>query len=162
MWVTHFPMCFCTLHLPGSRKNITDHLRITRGSRTDHASGHTTIREFRLCKEILVCMSLPSDQTDAKSNWDFLDGGGGSLASGMVAACRLCATETSSIQLSNHVSYVLSTISQQRAKNEAPIVANAWLRHLARIGFFSRIDLFARIENCARVPGLWLCPNARI
>ena len=79
----------------------------------------------------------------------------------MLAACRLCATETSSIQLSNHVSYVLSTISQQRAKNEVPIVANAWLRHLARIGFFSRIDLFARIENCTRMPGYMAVPECQ-
>ena len=83
------------------------------------------------------------------------------MASGMLAACRLCATETSSIQLSNHVSYVLSTISQQRAKNEVPIVANAWLRHLARIGFFSRIDLFARIENCTRMPGYMAVPECQ-
>ena len=83
------------------------------------------------------------------------------MASGMLAACRLCATETSSIQLSNHVSFVLSTMSQQRAKNEAPLVANAWLRHLARIGFFSRIDLFARIENCTRMPGYMAVPECQ-
>ena len=83
------------------------------------------------------------------------------MASGMLAACRLCATETSSIQLSNHVSFVLSTMLQQLAKNEAPLVANAWLRHLARIGFFSRIDLFARIENCTRMPGYMAVPECQ-
>ena len=33
-----FSLCFCTFHLPGSPKNTSDHLRITHGSRTDHAS----------------------------------------------------------------------------------------------------------------------------
>ena len=60
-----FPLCFCTLHLPGSCKNISDHLedhsQITHGSclgsrqnervQADHASDHAKMREFRLEKK---------------------------------------------------------------------------------------------------------------